>query len=111
MKAKREGKVEGVNVSSEEEVTHTLFVDDVLLFGGGIEENVKVFAYLIEKYKRATGMLVNIEKSMIVHNGFSKEILQQSKQILSYPSTNFSDGFKYLGFFLKPNNYGFQDWI
>ena len=22
-----------------------------------------------------------------------------------------SNGFKYLGFFLKPNNYGFQDWI
>ena len=46
MKAKREGKIEGVKVSSEEEVTHTLFVDDVMLFGVGTKENIKEFAAL-----------------------------------------------------------------
>ena len=54
LKAKREGKIEGVKVSSEEEVTHTLFVDDVLLFGEGTKYNAKEFATLIEKYKKET---------------------------------------------------------
>ena len=31
LKARREGKITGVKVSRSEEVTHTLFVDDVLL--------------------------------------------------------------------------------
>ena len=54
LKTKREGKIEGVKVSSEEEVAHTLFVDDVLLFGVGTKENPKEFAALIKKYKKAT---------------------------------------------------------
>ena len=76
MKAKREGKIEGVKVSSEEEVTHTLFVDDVLLFGVGTKENLKEFAAIIEKYKKATGMLVNIYKSLLVRNECSTYLIQ-----------------------------------
>ena len=76
LKAKEEGNNEGVKVSSEEEVTHTLFVDDVLFFGVGTKENPKEFAALIEKYKKATGMLVNIDKSMLVHNECSLELIQ-----------------------------------
>ena len=56
-------------------------------------------------------MLVNIEKYMIVHNECLVGLSQESKEILSYPTIPMCDGFKYLGFFLKPNSYGFQDWI
>ena len=76
MKEKREGNIEGVKVSSEEEVTHTLFVDDVLLFGVGTKENLKEFAALIEKYKKATGIQVNIENSLLAHNKCSAELIQ-----------------------------------
>ena len=47
-------------MSSMEEITHTLFVDDVLLFGKGSEENLRVYASLLDKYKRATCILINI---------------------------------------------------
>ena len=56
-------------------------------------------------------MLVNIDKSLMVHNECSEEFIQQSKEILSYPTSNLSKGFKYLGFVLKPNSYGFKDWM
>ena len=52
--AKREGKIEGVKVSRSEEITHTLFVDDVFLFGIGVEEKLREYASLIDKYKKAT---------------------------------------------------------
>ena len=70
LKARREGKIEGVKVSRSEEITHTLFVDDVLLFRIGAEDNLKEYASLIEKYKKATWMLINIEKLLLVHNEF-----------------------------------------
>ena len=41
MKARSEGRVTRVKVSRTEEATHTIFVDDVLLFGKGEEENLK----------------------------------------------------------------------
>ena len=86
-------------------------MDDVLLFGVGTKEILKELAALIEKYKKAARMLVNIENSLLVHNECSEYLIQQSKEILSYPINPMSNGFKYLGFFLKPNSYGFQDWI
>ena len=51
-------------------------MDDVLLFGVGIKENLKELATLIEKYKKATGMLVNIEKSLLVHNECLEYLIQ-----------------------------------
>ena len=71
LKARREGRITIVKVPRSEEVTHTLFLDDVLLFGIGDEENLKEYAILIEKYTKATMMMINIEKSMLVHNEFS----------------------------------------
>ena len=47
LKARDEGRITGVKVSRIEEVTHTLFVDDVLLFGIGEEENMKEYVILI----------------------------------------------------------------
>ena len=61
-KAKLDGAIKGIKVSTTEEVTHTLFVDDVLLFGEGTIKNLEAFLDLIDKYSRATGMVVNVEK-------------------------------------------------
>ena len=54
-------------------------MDDVLLFGIGTKENLKELAALFEKYKKATRMLVNIYKSLIVHNECSADLIQHSK--------------------------------
>ena len=74
LKARNEGMVTGVKVRTEE-VTHTLFVDDVFLFGIGEEENMKDYAILIEKYKKETRMMIIIKKSMLAHNEFPDELI------------------------------------
>ena len=56
-------------------------------------------------------MIINIEKSMLAHNEFPGELVQKSKEILAYPTKPLGEGFKYLGFFLKPNCYAFKDWM
>ena len=66
---------------------------------------------LIDNYIRATGMVVNVENSNLSHNEFLEELLQRSKELIQYKTTSVKEGFKYLGFNLKPNCYCFQDWV
>ena len=96
-------------MSDTEELTHTLFVDDVLLFGEGNIRNLEAFIALIYKYRKATGMVVNVDKSNLIHNEFPIELLQRSREIIQYQITLVGEGFKYLGFTLKPNCYSYQD--
>ena len=64
-------EIEGLNGSKcptqKKSLTH-YFVDDVLLFGKGTEENLRVYASVLEKYKKATGMVINIDKSWYIMN-------------------------------------------
>ena len=60
---------------------------------------------------KATGMIINIEKSMLAHNKFPGELVQKSREILAYPTKPMGEGFKYLGFFLNPNCYAFKYWM
>ena len=106
-KAKSDGAIKCIKVLAAEEVTHTLFVDDVLLFGEGSIRNLEAFLALIDKYSRATRMVVNVEKSNLIHNEFPEELLQRSKDIIQYNTTPVDEGFKYLGFTIKPNCYCF----
>ena len=96
-------------MSNTKEVTHTLFVDDVLLLGEGSLKNLEAFIVLIDKYRRATRMVVNMEKSNLIHNDFPEDMLQRSREIIPYQITLVEEGFKYMGFKLKPNCYSFQD--
>ena len=48
-------------------------------------------------------MVVNVEKSNLIHNEFLEELLQRPKEINQYKTTPIDEGFKYLGFTIKPN--------
>ena len=49
--------------------------------------------------------------SNLVYSEFSAETLHSAKEIVPFSVVPTEDGFKYLGFFLKPNSYSFQDWV
>ena len=74
-------------------------MDDVLIFGEGSIINIEAFASLIDKYKRATGMVVNMEKSNLIHNEFSANMIHRVREIVPYQITPVEEGFTYLGFF------------
>ena len=56
-------------------------------------------------------MVVNMEKSNLIHNDFPNDIIKSSREMLPYKIPNVEDGFKSLGFVLKPYCYLFQDWV
>ena len=68
--AKREGSYKGVMVTNSEELSHILFVDDVIMMGKRTCENLKEAEQLLNLYKKATGMRINVEKSILSKNGF-----------------------------------------
>ena len=76
LKAKVEGTIKGIKVTELEEATHTLFVDDVLLFGEGFISNLEAMKALIDRYTKSTRMVVNINKSNLIHNGIPVETIR-----------------------------------
>jgi hypothetical protein len=55
-------------------------------------------------------MSVNLEKSTLIAWGLNEQESQHLSQILNMPLKDLGSGLKYLGFFLKANNYMKNDW-
>ena len=61
-------------------------------------------------FRKVTGMMINASKSCLVINMVQEEDLQYMIDKFPFQSHNFDDGIKYLGFYLKPNDYKKADW-
>jgi len=102
--------VQGTKVSRQEYVMHLLFVDDMLcMLSGSISEAMSIQKIII-LFNQATGTMINEEKSCILFNEISELVKDQLSLLIPYPSKYFLSGFKYIGFFLKPNSYRYMDW-
>ena len=100
-----------INISDSEELSHILFVDDVVRMGKGTLENFKECEQILGLYKKATGMHINVEKSILSENSIPKMVKNRLVTEVPYILKPLTEGFKYLGFILKPNAYSFKDWL
>ena len=83
-------------------------MDDVVLMGEGSWENLKEVEQMLDLYKKATWMHINVEKSILSENGLQKEVRSRIRDEIPYIVKPMEEGFKYLGFILKPNSYSFK---
>jgi hypothetical protein len=97
-------------VGSRERLTHLLFVNDVLLFCFGSTSELRSFRDLLLLYKKSMGMEFNDAKSSLYTFGLEEGLETTLDRYFPFPLLDFNDGVKYLGFYLKPNNYGKVDW-
>ena len=67
--AKRKGSFKGIRINNAIELSHLLFVDDVVMLGEGTWGNLKEVEKVLDLYKKATGMHINVEKSILSQNG------------------------------------------
>ena len=51
-------------------------------------------------------MEINAENFFICLSGLVKRVEQEHLNLFQFYITNFNEGFKYLGYLLKPNSYG-----
>jgi hypothetical protein len=73
-----------------------------LLFCDGSWRDVKDN---LELYYKVIGMKVNSQKYSVSFNGVEEDYVRLHLQLFPYQHGDFQVGFKYLGFFTKPNDY------
>ena len=98
-------------MTRSEELSHILFVDDVAMMGERTWENLKEAEQVLDLYKKVTGMHINVEKSILLENGLTDTARNRLSSEFPYTIKLMDEGFKYLGFVLKPNAYSFKDWM
>ena len=85
-------------------------MDDILLMGLGYISEWKVFDKVIHIFCESSGMGINAHKSFIHDQATNAELLLSVQSIFPYHMAIMDYGFKYLGLFLKPNDYLKYDW-
>jgi len=101
----RENNIEGIYVARGLNITHLIFVDDVILFESGKISEWEAFKEVIDLFFKANGMTFSPQKSSFLEAGWKDEDLTLLKEILPFEVKPIEVGFKYLGCFLKSNFY------
>ena len=110
LKAHLVGHITGYQYTPDLSITHLLFVDDVLLFGIGTVGEWKAYKEALDLFCSTTGMVVSIKKSSFLFQFVDLDIKNEIVDFLPYSMVHISEGFKYLGFRLKPLGYRSSDW-
>ena len=102
--AKREGSLKGIKLTHIIRITYLLFVDDIILFGEGYIVEWLSWKSIMDSFCKATCMLISDRKSTFLDQGMESDVLLQVKSLFPFQVKSLNSGFKYVGYFLKPNN-------
>eukprot|EP00253_Pinus_taeda_P023539 PITA_23539 len=109
-KARREGKVKGIEVAINLFISHLLFIDDILIFSNGSANEINEFKSIFDLFLKATGMQINFRKSQAYVADLNRGDRARMANLFSFPLQPLDIPFKYLGFWLKPVAYKKEDW-
>ena len=87
-----------------------LFVDDIVMVSNGSEQTLSTLYEVLQIFCKAFGMLINEDKSSLLHSGLEESELISLQNIFSFSVAKLKVGLKYLGFHLKPCRYLIKDW-
>ena len=87
-----------------------LFVDNILIFGSGSSAKWEHYKELFDLLCVASSMSINFLKSHFLSYGADKFTHDQILEVFPCNWSELSEGFKYLGFFIKPKCYAIKDW-
>lgn len=109
-RAKMAGRITGIKVSKHHFITHLLFVDYVLLFGIGKIDEWSYYKHILDLLCKATDMIISLPKSCLYHHNLCTGDCISIGRLFPFDIKLLADGFKYLGYFIKPNDYLIMDW-
>jgi len=78
---KQDGFFKGIQVTESIEVTHLLFVDDILHFGRGNLREQSYLKTILDLFCKAIVMEINMNKSCILASGLSDAFLRRLEQL------------------------------
>jgi hypothetical protein len=109
-KSHSEGKLTGIKVSRLIKILHFLFVDDIIIMSKASLEEWQEIHRILGVFCGASGLVINIQKLTCLHFGVAEDILEILSLVFQYSFVALSEGFKYLGYLLKPDRYKVDDW-
>ena len=83
------------------QLTHLLFVDDVLIFYYGSVKDFNTLDDILKLFSKATGMNINFEKSTVTTHLLNEDEEQEIWTLFPFNIERLEEGLKYLGFFFK----------
>ena len=95
----------GIDISQNQHITHLLFVDDVLIFFSGTVHDLNTLAKILALFYSMTGMDINETKYTFTTHRLDVVEVGNTAHCFPFIRVPLEDGLKYLGFYLKPNNY------
>ena len=107
--AEQNGYINGFAFSPMAKTTHSLFVDDMLLFGSLIKNHWFYIHFMLIKFGSATGLCMNNHKSILIFEYGSMEYILFIAEFLGFYHRRSIEGLKYLEVYIKPCNYRNRD--
>ena len=107
---KRRGHLEGIRVAPNLNITHLLFVDDILIFFNGSLMEAEKLSKIPFLFCKATKMHINSRKSPLTTFNLEDNVTRVLLELFPFLHYTLDEGIKYLGFRLKPNCYKKEDW-
>jgi hypothetical protein len=84
-------------------------LDDVLIIAVDSIEEWIYLKYLLTSFCQASGMKINCQKSCFFSHNLNDDLLNRVVEVFGILVSSLDQGMKYLGFFLKPNDYRVND--
>jgi hypothetical protein len=109
-KGQVEGKLTGVKVSRIVKILHLFFIDDVLIMTNDSLQEWKEIKDILTTFCSASGLKINWTKSTFHYARLQEQSLELFKELFPYNFVDLSEGFKYLGYYIKVDSYKAADW-
>ncbi len=103
-------KIKGCGITRNTRLSHLLFIDDILRTGVEKLSEWEAFHKIFHDFHKASGLYTNIIKSELLSNGGETTYIIDIADLFGVKIRPLSQGFIYLGRFLKPNKYKIVDW-
>lgn len=105
--ARKRGVMKGIKVSKVLAISRLCFVDKIMIFGQGSIKELRITKNILNMCFLATSLEVNMVQSSMLSNELEEEVTTQMLTMLPMKHLDIKQGIKYLGFKLKPNDYGY----
>jgi hypothetical protein len=102
---------QGLKVVVSTFISHLLFVDEVLILGYVKIEYWFTLNSTLSKFYSATKIIINCHKSVFLVQNIDPSFQHNLNAFFDIKIEILVQGMKYLGFFLKLNNYRVTDWM
>ena len=101
----RLGNFTGLQLAQNLNISHLLFIDDILIFCSGSVRDLRTLDDILKIVSKATGMDINVGKSTIIPFFLSREEELVLFDLFPFHIVALEEGLHYLGFYIKTKNY------